>query len=237
ELYDPVSGSWRATGSLNTTRQWPTATLLSNGMVLVAGGYNGVFLPSANLSDPVSGSCSATGSLNTAHYGHTATLLPDGKVLVAGGDTPGALTSAELYDPASVTVSALSGPWDPLSNPNLDYGIHDQGQPTILLIHAGQSVTLSAANGLVCADCCQQCVGPDGYQDPNGPFSPWVPANDRLGSSGTRFPYFILQEDWDVFLMQLVGAFGNEIGTVIGNPFKIGTATVTFLVPDGATQL
>src|SRR5947208_364637 len=99
------SGTWTYTGSLNTVRRSHTATLLPNGMVLVAGGFapSGV-LASAELYDPVSGTWTATGSLGTARYLHTATLLPNGKVLVAGGGgSSGTLASAELYDPASGT--------------------------------------------------------------------------------------------------------------------------------------
>ena len=80
------SGTWTATGSLATARFRHTATLLPNGKVLVAGGYDiGSYLASAELYDPASGTWTATGSLATARYAHTATLLPNGKVLVAGG--------------------------------------------------------------------------------------------------------------------------------------------------------
>ncbi len=38
EIYDPVAGTWAATGSLTWARDAHTATLLPNGTVLAAGG-------------------------------------------------------------------------------------------------------------------------------------------------------------------------------------------------------
>src|SRR4029077_520831 len=88
ELYDPASGTWTATESLNTGRYGHTATLLQNGFVLVAGGVdsNGGVSASAELYDPASGTWTATGNLHTERYYHTATLLPNGLVLVVGGE-------------------------------------------------------------------------------------------------------------------------------------------------------
>src|SRR5436190_9209343 len=100
---EPASGTWSETGSLNTERYSHTATLLPNGMVLVAGGLDNNIdtLASAELYDPASGTWTPTGSLNTARLLHTATLLPNGMALVAGGldSNLDVAASAELYDP------------------------------------------------------------------------------------------------------------------------------------------
>ncbi len=122
ELYNPgmstaaLGGDFTSTGSLNDARYLHTATLLPNGQVLVAGGfnYNGsnyVTLASAELYDPATGAWALTGSLNDARGAHTATLLPNGQVLVAGGgNDDGNLASAELYDPATGTWTYTGSP-------------------------------------------------------------------------------------------------------------------------------
>ena len=101
------SWGWRLTGDLNAAREVHTATLLQNGMVLVAGGNDPDIglLASAELYDQVTHTWTATGSLNTARWFHTATLLQNGMVLIAGGDIGNLVdtTSAELYDPTSGT--------------------------------------------------------------------------------------------------------------------------------------
>ena len=104
ELYDPATGNWSFTGSMNIRRVYHTETLLLDGRVLVVGCFTDGFTNSAELYDPATGTWSFTGSTNTPRFGfHTATLLPSGMVLVAGGyDSNGhTSTSAELYDPAT----------------------------------------------------------------------------------------------------------------------------------------
>jgi hypothetical protein len=107
ELYDPSTGTWSPSGSLNQARHSHTATLLENGKVLVAGGYRDVALSSAELYDPSTGSWTPTGSMTDGRALHWASLLPSGKVLVPGGEcgTGCFLAGAELYDPALETWS------------------------------------------------------------------------------------------------------------------------------------
>jgi len=94
------AGFW-ATGSMTVARTNHTATLLSNGKVLIAGGYDGTkVLASAELYDPAAGTFTATGSMTTARRWHTATLLPNGMVLIVSG------SRAELYDPNTGTFMA-----------------------------------------------------------------------------------------------------------------------------------
>jgi N-acetylneuraminic acid mutarotase len=104
ELYDPTSGTWTATASMNGPRVESAFALLDDGNVLVVGGFDvpgtGRLLASAEQFDPNTRSWIAAGSVGIASFDLTATRLTNGQVLVTGGLVPdGVTSSAELYDP------------------------------------------------------------------------------------------------------------------------------------------
>lgn len=87
-IWDPVARSSAPTaGPLIVPRWGHSATLLSDGTVLIAGGRNATGLvPTAEVFEPATGlfrQVSIAGA--TPRASHTATLLMDGRVLVAGG--------------------------------------------------------------------------------------------------------------------------------------------------------
>lgn len=135
----------RRGGTLNFTRgeltpalAFASATVLADGRVLIAGGFEqisdvagGVELTASSrafLYDPATASFLPTGSLSSARGGHDAVLLVDGRVLLVGGCqqldilydgsgyfrlTPSLLpATADIYDPQSGAFSPV-GP-DPL---------------------------------------------------------------------------------------------------------------------------
>jgi len=114
EIYNPATGTFATTVSHTANFSYQTMTLLNNGKVLVAGGYdsclNGCatpYLNSAELFDPVSRVFSPTGSLSVVRAFATAVLLNDGSVLVVGGgNAAGQAGTAEVYDASSGVFTA-----------------------------------------------------------------------------------------------------------------------------------
>jgi uncharacterized repeat protein (TIGR01451 family) len=107
-LYDTNTSTSVETSGFLQPRAYHSATLLSNGKVLIAGGYgtwgttSGI-LSSAELYDPLTDTFTWTANLQAPRRTHSGCLLPDGTVLIAGGmmseNDPYSLTTAEIYDP------------------------------------------------------------------------------------------------------------------------------------------
>ena len=118
----PASG-FTPTGSMQTTREDHTATLLNDGRMLVAGGMHWAVvkpcfqgtrcfqlnaLASAEIFDPATGAFTSTGEMSVERTYHTATLLGDGRVLITGGDDrrTTAFGTAEIFDPSTGVFTA-----------------------------------------------------------------------------------------------------------------------------------
>ncbi|MGE0713091.1 MAG: kelch repeat-containing protein [Planctomycetota bacterium] len=131
ELYDPTTGAWTRVSDLTgndglmkrgkiTVRMIShSATKLSDGTVLICGGYGvekkGLLglgsekedtLESAFIFDPVANTFSQVADMQYPRHSHTATLMADGRVLLAGGYNDSWWSKNktqcpfEIYDPA-----------------------------------------------------------------------------------------------------------------------------------------
>ena len=142
ETFDPSTQTFTAVPAKNLMpfgAAGHTATLLQNGKVLIAGGFEitpsileplGTSLNQAEIYDPATQAFTATGSLTDDRVLHAATLLPNGTVLVTGGATvsvswmidvatdvasidfeSGSVprNTAEIYDPGAGTFTCVKG--------------------------------------------------------------------------------------------------------------------------------
>jgi len=177
EIYTP--GALMVVG-----RENHTATLLPDGKVLLAGGWDGSgnILPSTELYDPATSTFSPAGSMGTGRVGHTATLLPNGKVLLAGGEESNNFTkcsSAELYDTITGTVDWV------LFGGNM-VGIHVGHTATFLLGTGWPYGTVLIIGGFDIPDYCDSLAelylpDSDFFNQPENPYM----ASERAGHTAT----------------------------------------------------
>ncbi len=131
EIYFTSAAAWGSGGNLATARSSHTATLMSDGRVLVAGGFSGgAPLQSAEVYNTSSHLWTNLGGIMTSARGaHTATLLSKGsnagKVLICGGQTnadptaaDGITNSCELFNPL---LDTFSGAIPPMTSPRMGH--------------------------------------------------------------------------------------------------------------------
>ena len=117
EIWDPSSGTWGRIDTLTIPRAARSATLLDDGRVLIAGGWdpphgNGV-TAEAFVWDLTQETSTPTGSMLTPRALQSSTRLADGRVLLVGGNTDPdtqetePVSSAEIWDPETGSFSAV----------------------------------------------------------------------------------------------------------------------------------
>jgi N-acetylneuraminic acid mutarotase len=126
---------WTGTASLITARHFHTTTLLTDGRILVVGGFNGTYLASVEIYHPATNTCIPKAQMNTARANHTTTMLADGRILVVGGFNGDYLGSAEIYNPSTNS-------WNPISSMMIPRSLH-----TSTLLTDGRILVAGGSDG------------------------------------------------------------------------------------------
>jgi len=161
QVWDPVSSA-RPLENLVVQRVAFTATQLSNGNILIAGGLPGLIgdaITAAEVWDPVADAIEPTGPLAHARNGAVATLLRDGRVLIIGGairsDSDTGVTQvleAEIWDEAGGAFSTgftfVTGPGFLSSHDQRLYALTLKDGRVLVLDGAGARVWDPVANNL-----------------------------------------------------------------------------------------
>lgn len=137
ELYDPVTGSWTATGSMIHPCSWPKATLLADGRVFLSLSVLGDgprYAP--EIFDPATGRWVEIAEPRDAHYPACMALLTNGTVLVVQqyGNLSKEGPPVEWYNPAD-------GSWTSTSAMTTEFE-----SPTATLLGNGE-VLVTGVNG------------------------------------------------------------------------------------------
>jgi hypothetical protein len=113
-VYDVVSGTFSMTAAMAKARALQTATLFTNGKVLVAGGDSTFYgwgsasrsISATEVFDPATGTFAAAPAMASPRESHTATLLTNGAILITGGGN-----GTIGYSPTTVLASSDLYAW------------------------------------------------------------------------------------------------------------------------------
>ena len=101
DVFDPATEQFTPTGPMAINHRPWTATRLSDGRVLLVGGWEwdpdrriGPVTDAAQIYDPATGTFTLAGRMPTPRVGHSAVLLDDGDVLIMGGNAEGQMDPA-----------------------------------------------------------------------------------------------------------------------------------------------
>jgi Galactose oxidase, central domain len=116
EIFDPATGKYTTTGSLNISRYGHSAALLDDGRVLILGGEttenigNTDQVTMAEVYSPATGTFAPFGHTIFGRGFHALARLNNGKYLLAGGYNENGSPSptTEIFDPA--TATSTNGP-------------------------------------------------------------------------------------------------------------------------------
>lgn len=199
-VLDPVERTWIPMSPLAHARVDHTATLLSDGTVLVVGGGS----VDSELFDPTLGAWRA-GASSADRSRHTASLLRDGRVLVVGGAMQRtASATTELYDPSEKHWEA--GPW--LEDARMDHTATVLADGRVLIAGGISSINRSLASAEIFA-----------YRQPTlaATVVEYRDTQDFPGSPGGHYFY---TDDPDERAIVDTGGAGRFIRT--GSEFKSG---------------
>jgi hypothetical protein len=134
------------------------------------------------------------------------------------------LTQPTVLDSATVTITPKSYPWSPITNPSLDFGVHDGTAPIIVpvTIAAGNTVKIRVTGTIRVSDA----------RPPYGPKGGGFVTGVQKGSTGTYFPTRRIPNS-SLLLGGVCGAWVDGSGNVVGDPFDVGDE-VTLIAPAGA---
>ncbi len=140
EIYYPDSAVWIPTSVMISSRDSHTATVLPDGNVLVAGGYNrGVYQNTAEIFYSTAGVWRQIANMPNRRANHTATLLPSGEVLLYGGiNETGVLGAPVSYNP-------ITGLWS--ARTNTTFTINRTYHHTATLLPSGEVLFLFGNDG------------------------------------------------------------------------------------------